>query len=217
MKYLKLFEKDSDYQSYLNGSNFILPNVSYCKDTIITYYNPFKTNNEETQIVLPEIDTSSFNPELKLYNRAKGEGYYDENVTYVMKTLESYFYNLYGDSYQGFIIVYPNYTCYGFPDLIDENKVFIKPTIIVLGWESDKGSVVLNEIDISEYSVYQNYLSKFTMSGYSDWYDVTWDNSPIRQISLAYENFPIILETVYNKPDELQLLYLEEMGLVEWD
>lgn len=39
MKYLKLYENDSDYQNYVNSGDYIIPNVSYAKDTDIVYYN----------------------------------------------------------------------------------------------------------------------------------------------------------------------------------
>lgn len=39
MKYLKYFEKDSDYQSFINSSNVELPNVSYTVDADMIYYN----------------------------------------------------------------------------------------------------------------------------------------------------------------------------------
>ena len=48
MKYLKLFERDSDYQMYkTNGLD--IPNVSYAVDTCIVYYNP---NEEETRLIV---------------------------------------------------------------------------------------------------------------------------------------------------------------------
>jgi hypothetical protein len=40
MKYLKYFEEASAYASYKNGSDFILPNVSYVEDIKVVYYNP---------------------------------------------------------------------------------------------------------------------------------------------------------------------------------
>lgn len=41
MIYLKYFETHSDYQTYINGSDKILPNVSYCEDNNDVHYNPF--------------------------------------------------------------------------------------------------------------------------------------------------------------------------------
>ena len=40
MKHLKLFESNAAYESFKGGDNFILPNVSYCKDGKL-FYNPF--------------------------------------------------------------------------------------------------------------------------------------------------------------------------------
>lgn len=40
MKYLKLFETSAQYESWRSSADFVLPNVSYCKDNNL-YYNPF--------------------------------------------------------------------------------------------------------------------------------------------------------------------------------
>ena len=40
MKYLKLFEKDTDYQSFITGRGVSLPNVSYTVDENKVYYKP---------------------------------------------------------------------------------------------------------------------------------------------------------------------------------
>jgi len=41
MKYLKKFEEKALYDSYINGNEVILPNVSYTVDTNEVFYNPF--------------------------------------------------------------------------------------------------------------------------------------------------------------------------------
>lgn len=40
MKYLKLFNQHSEYNTYINGSNKILPNVSLCETENEVHYNP---------------------------------------------------------------------------------------------------------------------------------------------------------------------------------
>lgn len=40
-KFLKKFSVDSDYQSYINGSDAVLPNVSICVEEEHVHYNPF--------------------------------------------------------------------------------------------------------------------------------------------------------------------------------
>lgn len=40
MKYLKYFEKESDYKDFINGEEIEFPNVSLCKDVDIVYFNP---------------------------------------------------------------------------------------------------------------------------------------------------------------------------------
>ena len=39
-KYLKLFETHSEYNTYINGNDKVLPNVSYCEDNNEVHYNP---------------------------------------------------------------------------------------------------------------------------------------------------------------------------------
>ena len=40
MKHIKLFNQHSDYETYINSSDKVLPNVSYCKDNNDVHYNP---------------------------------------------------------------------------------------------------------------------------------------------------------------------------------
>ena len=41
MKYLRLFEEHSDYEDFIEGEEFFLPNVSYCQDEInVVHFNP---------------------------------------------------------------------------------------------------------------------------------------------------------------------------------
>lgn len=42
MKYLKLFENIQQYESYKNGSDYVLPHVSYVKETKGMAYEPKK-------------------------------------------------------------------------------------------------------------------------------------------------------------------------------
>ena len=39
MKYLKYFEQESDYQIFIDGDNFIKPNVSYVLENVSVVYN----------------------------------------------------------------------------------------------------------------------------------------------------------------------------------
>ena len=49
MKYLKKFTNHSNYETYINGQDKILPNVSYCKNQNEVHYNPYIP--PETRIV----------------------------------------------------------------------------------------------------------------------------------------------------------------------
>ena len=39
MKYLKLFDTETNYLAYRDGSNYLKPNVSLCDDKDSVYYN----------------------------------------------------------------------------------------------------------------------------------------------------------------------------------
>jgi hypothetical protein len=47
-KYITLFDTHTDYQTYINGQDKLLPNVSYCEDNNDVHYNPFVP---ETRII----------------------------------------------------------------------------------------------------------------------------------------------------------------------
>lgn len=40
MKYLKSFNKESDYQSFTESDDFVTPNVSFAKEENKVFYNP---------------------------------------------------------------------------------------------------------------------------------------------------------------------------------
>lgn len=53
MKYIKLFDKDADYQSLITsgGGGVVLPNVSHTVDANKVYYNPYDPSAEPTTII----------------------------------------------------------------------------------------------------------------------------------------------------------------------
>ena len=218
MKHLKLFSTDADYQSFV--SNVKAPNVSFVEGDVKIYYNP-SVEEKPIEIVLPEIDTTGFDPILRIINRETNETYPNHGFASVLHELESYFYNLFpDDSYYGFIITYPNYqlTHSNFNISSIRGKIYTTPTIILFKQNNEDWSMeIAAEIDISNYSVYNDYLSKIVIDGYSLWYDVTWDKSPIRQIECGCTIITSIYETVINDPNTLTLYYMDEDGLVEWD
>ena len=60
-KYIKLFETHSEYNTYINGNDKILPNVSYCEDNNDVHYNPWTWAEEYLTTVAREDGTISFN------------------------------------------------------------------------------------------------------------------------------------------------------------
>ena len=41
MKFIRLFNQHSDYETFINGSGKVLPNISYCKDQNDLHFNPY--------------------------------------------------------------------------------------------------------------------------------------------------------------------------------
>ena len=41
MKFVRLFNQHTDYETYINGSGKVLPNISYCKDQNDLHFNPY--------------------------------------------------------------------------------------------------------------------------------------------------------------------------------
>ena len=62
-KYLKKFENHSDYETYINGQDAILPNVSHCKDQNDVHYNPITP--PETRLIV-KFNTTSANESIMI-------------------------------------------------------------------------------------------------------------------------------------------------------
>jgi hypothetical protein len=58
--YLKLFDTTSEYETYIEGQDVLLPNVSYCEDNNEVYYNPIE-NITIITIQMTGGDTLVFN------------------------------------------------------------------------------------------------------------------------------------------------------------
>ena len=70
-KYLKEFDTHSQYESYTADTrNFILPNVSYCKDVLYeVHYNPYV--EPETRVVV-KFDVTDTSSQTKIANKTSG-------------------------------------------------------------------------------------------------------------------------------------------------
>ena len=64
-KYLKKFENHTAYETYINGSDVALPNVSLCKQQNEVHYNPV-----ETRLVTKYNVTSTSEPTILMYSSA---------------------------------------------------------------------------------------------------------------------------------------------------
>ena len=88
-KYLKVFNLTSEYQTYVNGPDLILPNVSHCKDdNTKVYYHPFNGNvipggggSEEPQVdvlegakILCKYNVSDTSSSITLCRHGSGSG-----------------------------------------------------------------------------------------------------------------------------------------------
>lgn len=59
-KYIKLFQTHSEYTAFTSTADFILPNVSYCKDqTDVVHYNPFVDYSND-YLTFIALDNGSF-------------------------------------------------------------------------------------------------------------------------------------------------------------
>lgn len=63
MKYLKKFSKHSDYNTYINSQDRILPNVSYCENENEVHYNPWTWAEEYLTFKALENGTFTFTPQ----------------------------------------------------------------------------------------------------------------------------------------------------------
>lgn len=61
MKFIKKFDTHPEYQTYIDGSDKILPNVSYCKNNKEVHFNPWTWAEEYLTTVALENGTISFN------------------------------------------------------------------------------------------------------------------------------------------------------------
>ena len=61
MKFIKKFDTHPEYQTYIDGSDKILPNVSYCKNNKEVHFNPWTWAEEYLTTVALEDGTISFN------------------------------------------------------------------------------------------------------------------------------------------------------------
>lgn len=60
MKYLKYFEDASAYEAYKNGSDYVLPNVSFIEDVAVAMFNP---NAKPTNLIEFTIDSVPYQAE----------------------------------------------------------------------------------------------------------------------------------------------------------
>ena len=93
-KYIKLFDTHTEYQTYINGQDKILPNVSYCEDNNDVHYNPYVPMNiiiyeastkltETTVFNYNGLHTNAFNTTITshTFNDGIGEIKFAENIT----------------------------------------------------------------------------------------------------------------------------------------
>ena len=81
-KYLKRFETHATYNTYINGQDKVLPNVSYCVDNNEVHYNPWTWAEQYLTFVALEDGTFTFTPQnnnVISYSIDKGETWITEN------------------------------------------------------------------------------------------------------------------------------------------
>ena len=62
MKYTKLFQSHSDYNTYINSQDKVLPNVSYCENENEVHFNPWTYAETYLTFVALEDGTFTFTP-----------------------------------------------------------------------------------------------------------------------------------------------------------
>jgi hypothetical protein len=73
MKYLKYFEEASAYEAYKNGSNFILPNVSYVERSKNVTFSPNKYDYLTIEALEDDFSVSVFPNTYEYRIGTKGE------------------------------------------------------------------------------------------------------------------------------------------------
>ena len=68
-KYIKLFETHSDYNTYINSQDKVLPNVSYCENENEVHYNPWT----DPRLIVKYLVEDATNP-THLYTYTQEEG-----------------------------------------------------------------------------------------------------------------------------------------------
>lgn len=87
-KYLKKFEDHTEYETYINGSDVILPNVSLCKNQNDVHYNPIPHNyaNDYLTFVAKESGAFGFIPQnnnVISYSTDDGKTWTEGNIVQV--------------------------------------------------------------------------------------------------------------------------------------
>ncbi|MBO6272261.1 hypothetical protein J6O48_05705 [bacterium] len=58
--YLKKFNIHSDYETYINGSDKLLPNVSYCENENELHYNPYVHDYSKDYLTFEALEDGTF-------------------------------------------------------------------------------------------------------------------------------------------------------------
>jgi hypothetical protein len=87
MKYLKLFNQHTDYETFKASQDYIEPNVSYCINEDEVHYNPVVTPTEEVATDLRYAFENNYNESSLTITFTNAEKnyliqYFNEHVTY---------------------------------------------------------------------------------------------------------------------------------------
>ena len=160
MKYLKSFEKSSDYQSFINGGGVSLPNVSYCKKENEVHYKPLVQQNNEIWY------TSTDGNIVKPYSSSTTP-FFDadgNNIEIVSNTYEN-----------GKGIIKLNADLYGIGSYITTYapsypSLFLETNVLTLSFPSSLSQITQSIIHQAEYTsiigMYFNSINPPKLSGY---------------------------------------------------
>ena len=127
MKFFKLFQSHSDYNTYINSQDKILPNVSYCENE-----NEVHFNHIETRVIVKfnVTDTSSataicFQPQL--FNEIEIDGVTQPSV------VDAYTFDTTGEHTVKYTLVDPTSIDYAFYSCSDITSISIPNSVTTIG------------------------------------------------------------------------------------